>query len=152
VLSQWATLAPVLIAVVALGVAIWALLRPPFDTPPSPSAQQVADAKARACAAYTTVHAAVALQTRADAGTDPIASQAVAANARLAMAVGGQHLVDNLSPAVPPELAELLRSLATDLQNLTINALAGTTGEEAGQVARLHEIEADSAKIVEQCK
>ena len=57
-LSQWATLAPVPIAVVALGVAIWALLRLPSDTPPSPSAQQVADAKGRACAAYTTVHAA----------------------------------------------------------------------------------------------
>jgi hypothetical protein len=151
-LSQWTILAPALIAVVALGVAIWALLRPPSDTPPSPGAQQVADAKGRACAAYTTVRAAVALQTRTEVGADPIASQAVAVNARLAMAVGGQHLVDNLGPAVPPELAELLRSLATDLQNLTINALAGTAGDEVSQVARLQSIEADSAKIVELCK
>lgn len=151
-LSRWATLAPTLIAVVALGVAIWALLRSPSDTPQPPSAQQVADAKGRACAAYNTVRTAVALQTRADVGTDPIASQAVAANARLAMAVGGQHLVDNLSPAVPPELAELLRSLATDLQNLTINALAGTAGDDVSQVDRLRDIEADSAKIVELCE
>jgi hypothetical protein len=49
-------------------------------------------------------------------------------------------------------LAQLLRSLATDLQNLTINALAGTAGDEACQVARLHDLEADSAKIVELCK
>jgi cytoskeletal protein RodZ len=151
-LSRWATLAPALIAVVALGVAIWALLRPPSDTPPPPSAQQVADAKGRACAAYNTVRTAVARQTQADLGTDPIASQAVAANARLAMAVGSQHLVDNLSPAVPPELAELLRSLATDLQDLTINALAGTAEDEASQVARLQGLEANSAKIVELCK
>ena len=151
-LSRWATFAPTLIAVVALGVAIWALLRPPSDTPPPPSAQQVADAKGRACAAYTTVRTAVALQTRADVGTDPIASQAVAANARLAMAVGGQHLVDNLSPAVPSELVGLLRSVATDLQNLTINALAGTAEDEASQVARLQGLEANSAKIVELCK
>ena len=149
---RWATLASALIAVVALGVAIWALVRSPSDTPPPPSAQQVADAKGRACAAYTTVRTAVALQTRADVGTDPIASQAVAANARLAMAVGGQHLVDNLSPAVPSELAGLLRSVATDLQNLTINALAGTTDDDGDQVARLHELEATSAKIVELCK
>ena len=150
--ARWATLAPTLIAVVALGVAIWALLRPPSDTPPPPNAQQVADAKARVCAAYNTVRTAVALQTQADVGTDPAASQAIAANARLAMAVGGQHLIDNLSPAVPPELAELIRSLATDLQNLTINALAGTAGDEASQVARLQGLEANSAKIVELCK
>ncbi|WP_319458270.1 hypothetical protein [Mycobacterium sp. RTGN3] len=151
-MSRWATVAPALIAVVALGVAIWALLRPPSDTPPPPSSQQVADAKGRACAAYNTVRTAVARQTQADLGTDPIASQAVAANARLAMAVGSQHLVDNLSPAVPPELAELLRSLATDLQDLTINALAGTAEDEASQVARLQGLEANSAKIVELCK
>ena len=149
---RWATLAPALIAVVALGVAIWALVRSPSDTPPPPSAQQVADAKVRACAAYTTVRTAVARQTQAEVGPDPIASQAIAANARLAMAVGAQHLVDNLDPAVPPELAELMRSLATDLQNLTINALAGTAEDEASQVARLQGLEANSAKIVELCK
>jgi hypothetical protein len=68
------------------------------------------------------------------------------------MAVGSQHLVDNLSPAVPPELAELLRSLATDLQDLTINALAGTAEDDASQVARLQGLEANSAKIIELCK
>ena len=70
-LSQWPILAPALIAVVALGVDIWALPRPSSDTPPAPSAQQIAD--------------------------------------------------------------------------------AGTAGDEASQVARLHDVEADSAKIVELC-
>jgi hypothetical protein len=152
-LARWAILvAPSLIAVVALGVAIWALLRAPSDTPPVPDAQQVADAKGRVCAAYNTVRTAVGLQTQAEVSPDPIASQAIAANARLAMAVGSQHLIDNLSPAVPPELADLIRSLATDLQNLTINALAGTAGDEVSQVARLQGLEANSAKIVELCK
>ena len=68
------------------------------------------------------------------------------------MSVGSQHLVDNLSPAVPAELAGLLRTLATDLQNLTIDALGGTADDEAGQVSRLHDLEANSARIVDLCK
>ncbi len=149
---KWATVALALIAVVATGVAVWALMRPHTNTAPSPTAQEVTAAKTRACDAYAKVRTAVALQTQAEVGTDPIAAQAVAANARLAMSVGSQHLVDNLSPAVPAELAGLLRTLATDLQNLTINALAGTADDEAGQVARLHDLEANSARIVDLCK
>ncbi len=152
ILSRLATVALTLISVVALGIAIWALMRPPSNTPPSPTAQQTAEAKGRACDAYGRVRTAVALQTHADTGTDPIATQAIAANARLAMAVGSQHLIDNLGPAVPSELAGLLRSVATDLQDLTINALAGTTDGDADQVARLHDLEATSARIVELCK
>jgi hypothetical protein len=152
ILSRLATVAPTLIAVVALGIAIWALTSPSSDSPPPPTAQQIAEAKGRACDAYGRVRTAVALQTRADVGTDPNAAQAIAANARLAMAVGSQHLVDNLSPAVPSELAGLLRSVATDLQDLTMNALAGTTDGDAGQVARLHDLETTSARIVELCK
>jgi hypothetical protein len=151
---KWATVALAVIAVVAIGVAGWALRRPHTDTAPTPSAtaQDVVAAKSRACDAYAQVRTAVALQTQAEVGTDPAAAQAVAANARLAMAVGSEHLVDNLSPAVPAELAGLLRTLATDLQNLTMNALAGTADDEAGQVARLHDLEANSARIVDLCK
>jgi hypothetical protein len=40
----------------ARGSAWWALLRPPAAPAPAPAtSQQVADAKARACAAFTTV-------------------------------------------------------------------------------------------------
>lgn len=149
---RWATVALAVIAIAATAVAVWALMRPPSDSASAPSTQEVADAKARACEAYVKVRTAVALQTQAEVGTDPVAAQAVAANARLAMSVGSQHLVDNLSPAVPTELAGLLRTLATDLQNLTINALAGTADTEEGQVARLKDLEANSTKIVELCK
>jgi hypothetical protein len=152
IVSRLATVVPILISVVALGIAIWALTRSPSNTPPSPTAQQIAEAKGRACDAYGRVRTAVSLQTHADTGTDPIAAQAIAANARLAMAVGSQHLVDNLSPAVPAELAGSLRSVATDLQDVAINALAGTTDDDTGQVARLHDLEATSARVVELCK
>jgi hypothetical protein len=153
--SSLAIVAPVLISLVALGVASWALLRTPADnadTPPPPTAQQIADARGTACAAYTRVRTAVALQSQADVGSDPNAAQLVAVNARLAMAVGSQHIVDNLSPAVPSELTGLLRSVATGLQDLAVNALAGTSGDDAGQVARLRELETTSARIVELCR
>jgi hypothetical protein len=152
VVSRLAIVVPTLIAVVALGIAIWALMRPAATTPPSPTAQETAEATKRACDAYGLARTAVALQTHADTGTDPIAAQAIAANARLAMAVGSQHLLDSLSPAVPSELTGLLRSVATDLQGLAINALAGTTDGDAGQVARLKDLEATSARVVELCK
>jgi hypothetical protein len=150
--SPLAIVVPVLISLVAVGLASWALLRTPADTPPPPTAQQIADAKGTACAAYTRVRAAVALQSQADPGADPNAAQLVAVNARLAMAVGSQHIVDNLNPAVPSELAGLLRSVATSLQDLAVNALAGTSGDDAGQVARLRELEATSQRIVELCR
>jgi hypothetical protein len=152
VVSRLAVVVPTLISVVALGIAILALTHPRSPTPPSPTAQEISEAKGRACDAYTRVRTAVALQTRAGTGSDPIAAQAIAANARLAMAAGSQHLVDSLSPAVPSELAGLLRSVATDLQDLAINALAGTTDGDAGQVARLHDLETTSARVAELCK
>ncbi|MEU0496885.1 hypothetical protein [Mycobacterium sp. NPDC006124] len=150
---RWATAALAVVAVASTGVAVWALTRTPAaQESPAPTAQQVAEAKARACQAYVKVRTAVALQTQSSGGGDPVATQAVAANARLAMAVGSEHLVDNLSPAVPAELAGLLRTLATDLQDLTIDALAGSADAESGQVARLQALETNSAKIVELCK
>jgi hypothetical protein len=139
-----------LIAAIALGLSIWALVR--SDGPAGPTAQQVADAKGRACSAYNTVRKAVALQTQPPQGDDPAAAQSVATNARMAMAIGSQHLVDNLDPAVPPELAGLLRSLATDLQGITINALAGNPDTDPDQVARLQGLEKTSTRIVELCK
>ena len=142
---------PVLISLVALGVASWAMLRTPSETPSPPSAQQIADAKKTACTAYGQVRTAVAVQSQGNVGTDPNTAQLVALNARLAMAVGSQHIVDSLSPEVPSELADLLRSVATGLQDLTVNALAGTSGDDAGQVTRLRDLEATSQKIVELC-
>ncbi|KAA0102124.1 hypothetical protein CIW49_01980 [Mycolicibacterium sp. P1-18] len=149
---RWATAGLAVVAVAASGVAVWALMRPTADDSAAPTAQQVTEAKGKACEAYAKVRTAVALQTQAQPGDDPVAAQAVAANARLAMAVGSQHLVDNLSPAVPADLAGLLRTLATDLQDLTIDALAGTADGGAGQEGRMKALETNSAKIVELCK
>jgi hypothetical protein len=149
ILDRWAVPAAVLIAVVALGVAVWALVRPEFH---GPTEQQIADAKKRACNAFNTVGTAVSLNTRADLGTDRVALEAKAANARLAAAEGADYLLSHLDAATPPQLADVMRSLAADLQDITIYALAGMGDTDPGQVARLHDIEGKTARITEQCK
>jgi hypothetical protein len=62
--------------------------------------QQVADAKARACAAYTTVRTGVSLQTHATGAADPVATPAVAVDARLSEVVSAQYLLNRLDPVV----------------------------------------------------
>ena len=86
------------------------------------------EAGARICGAFDTVRNAVSLQTNADLGADPVAVQAVAANARLATLGGGQYLLTQLSDATPSELSESVRSFANTLQNIGIGQLAGSPG------------------------
>jgi hypothetical protein len=88
--SGWLAVVAVLLAVIAIAGAAWAMVRQPAaPAPVQPGSQQVADAKGRACAAFNAVRTAVSLQTHADLGRDPVAVQAVAANARLSMVAGG---------------------------------------------------------------
>lgn len=150
--SRWPVSVPTVIAVVALGMASWSLVRPLLEADTSPTGPQVAEASERACTAYGRVRAAVALQTHLDIGSDQVALQAVAANARLAMSVGSQHLLASLSPNVPSELSVPIAALATDLQTLTINALAGAPDNDSSQIDTLRSIEAKSAKILDLCK
>ena len=86
-LSRWVAVGASAVAVIAIAMAGWSLLHP-NKTSPRASDVQVTDAATRACAAYNTVRSAVALQTHAGLGPDPVAKQAVAANARLAMSTG----------------------------------------------------------------
>ncbi len=152
-LSRWIAPIALLVAVIAVAVAVWALLRPlPASTPPAPTSQQSADAKGRACNAYHTVTAAVSLQTHADLGPDPVALQAVAANARLAMSTGASYLLARTDPATPAELAAAIRSFAANLQDISMNALAGVPNDDLAQAARLHDGEATSARIGDLCK
>jgi hypothetical protein len=142
-----------MIALIAVTVAAWTLLRPPPARSPAPaSGQQIATAKARACGAYTTVSTAVSLQTHAYLGSDPVAVQAVAASARLAMAASGADLLAHLDPATPPDLAAAVRSFADGLQDIAMNALAGLSSDDPAQAARLRDAEAASARVADLCK
>ena len=153
VLPRWIAPAALVIALIAVAIAVWALLRPAAtSTTPAATSQQTADAKGRACSAYTTVSTAVSLQTHADLGSDPVAVQAVAANARLAMAVGGFYLLAHVDPATPADLAAAMRSFADSLQDITVNALAGVPNIDPAQAARLRGGEAAAAQVENLCK
>ena len=149
------------VAVGALAVAIWALLStPPAGEATSASGDEASsggedsseEAGARVCGAFDTVRNAVSLQTNADLGADPVAVQAVAANARLATLGGGQYLLTQLSDATPSDLSESVRSFANTLQNIGIGQLAGSPANDPAQVERLKAAQDDAARISELCQ
>ena len=149
------------VAVGALAVAIWALLStPPAGEATSASGDEASsggedsseEAGARVCGAFDTVRNAVSVQTNADLGADPVAVQAVAANARLATLGGGQYLLTQLSDATPSDLSESVRSFANTLQNIGIGQLAGSPANDPAQVERLNAAQDDAARISELCQ
>lgn len=152
---RWPVLIALVMAVIGVAVGLVGWFRPqPHNAapaaPPAPSftEQQVADAKARACAAFETVRTGAALQTHPDGG-DPLAATA---NARLSLAVGNAYLLARLDPATPPPLAAAIRTLADDLLELAANALAGAMNDDPAQAKRLHNADAADARVAELCK
>jgi len=141
------------IALIAVALGAWSLLRPlnASTTAPPATGQQIAAAKARACTASNTVGTAVSLQTHADLGNDPVAVQAVASNARLSMAAGSSYLLAHLDPATPPPLAAAIHSFSDNLQEVAMNTLAGVSNDDLAQASRLRDAQAASAQIAELC-
>jgi hypothetical protein len=137
--ARWPVFVAMAIALVALGVAIGSWFRPlpdnkPAPPPPAPTfnAQQVADAKAKVCAAYDRIHHAVLANTGRSGGTDPALLLGVAANARLALYDGGQYLTKTLAqqPATPADLSAAVRALIDAYQELAVNYMAEATDAE----------------------
>jgi hypothetical protein len=148
-----ASVAALVVVLALAAIGGWFMLHPLHTSATAaPTDGEIAAAKARACAAYSTVHAAVALQTHVNAGTDPAAVQATAANARLALAAGGTYLLGRLDPATPAPLAAAIRSFADNLQDIAINTLAGVTNEDPAQSSRLREGEENSVHINDMCR
>jgi hypothetical protein len=98
------------------------------------------------------VSTAVTLQTHGEAGPEPAGVQAVAANARLAMAGGATYLLARTGPGTPKDLSDAIHSFAASLQDIAMNALAGVGNEDASQAARLRDAEATNTRIAELCK
>ena len=110
---------------VTLGVAIVGWFRPvAAKPPPAPTytEQQVADAKAKVCAAHEKVHNAIKASTARDRGTDPTAQLVFAINGQQAILAGSEYLRTTLSkqPATPNELAKTIRQLTDIYQELVI--------------------------------
>jgi hypothetical protein len=147
--SRWTAPVASLLAVVAVGLAIWALTK----SPSTPAETKLAgDPKLRVCSAFDLVTKAVSLQTHANLGPDPIAQSAVAANARLALVGGGQYLLNSLDSATDPKLADAVRSFANDLLEVGMNAAAGATNTDTGQSERLTRADSTRKQIAELCK
>jgi hypothetical protein len=149
--ARLVALLSLLVALGAIGVAAWALVMawPQQKDTAHPSA---AESKQKVCAAFDTVSRAVQLQTHADLGPDPIAQEAVAANARLSLVGGGEYLRSRLDDQTPPDLAEAVRLFANNLDDIGMNALAGATNEDPQQAARLTAGEDGRNKVADLCK
>lgn len=152
--ARWIAPLALVIALLAAGAAGWSLLKPE-PKPETPGA--VADPKAEVCGAFKIVSEAVSLRTNITPPTDlgpatAFATEAIAANARLAMAGGASYLLEKLPPNTPAELAGDVRSLADDLNTIAMSALAGVSNDTPDQSSRLRSAETTSKKIASVCK
>ena len=148
------TVISLVVAVAALMLAAWSLYR---SNPANRDydAAQVADAKARACAAVDIVRRGVSLNTNlmpAGGAGDVTGAQAVAANARVSLNDGGQYLIARLDPATPENLAAKVREFAETLMDIGANATAGVTNDESAQAQRLKNADDVNASLEELCK
>ena len=157
--SRWMGPAALVVAVIAIAVGVWALVRsqaePAVNSQQSQqpgSAQTSDDAKGRVCAAFDIVRKAVSIQTNVDLGPDPVAREAVAANARLATLGGGDYLLSRLDPATPPELADAVRKFANNLQDIGMSQLVGVLNTDPALGAKLSEAQGASEQIAGMCK
>jgi hypothetical protein len=155
--STWLQALVAALAVVAIGLSLWALLQPANGASGSAgdfSDAQRADAKAQACTAFTTVRTGVKRNTNmaAPGGPDDVTGAlAVAANARIAMYVGGQYLLDRVGPATPQQLADALRGFANNLMDIGAAATAGSLNTDPEQATRLKNADAENTKIEGLC-
>jgi hypothetical protein len=150
-LSRWIPLAALLVAVVAVALSIWALAnKSSVDSPAT--ANLPGDPKTRVCTAFNLVTQAVQVNTNLNLGPDPVALEAVAGNARLALVGGGQYLLSRLDAATPPELADSVRSFANDLQDVGMNFLVGRVNTDPEQAKRMTQAELTRKQITDLCK
>lgn len=161
--SRGLTYVALAIAVIATVLAIVGWFRPTPPPPPQahPSAptyteQQIADAKAKACAAVDLVHKGVALQSGANksdgVSADPAVAEAQAANARLSIISGSWYLRDHLDPATPQPIADMVRHLSDIMLDMGANYLAGARDADPSQSVLLSDGDSTFAHALESCK
>jgi hypothetical protein len=142
------------VAVLSLGIAVFAALRT-VDSAPDYTEAQRAEAGAAICAAFDTVRTGVATNTNIEppGGSGDIAGAlAVAANARIALLDGGQYLLVRLDPATPVDLAGDVRRFANQLMDIGAAATAGVPNSDPAQAGRLQSAEQASTAISGRCR
>jgi hypothetical protein len=134
-------------------MASWALVRSAGDPGFTAGGAAHSDGtKGHVCDAFNIVRRAVSVRTNANVGPEPVAREAVAANARLATLGGGDFLLSRLAPATPPELAEAVRSFANNLQDIGMNQLAGIPDTDPTVAVLLRDAQSASDQITAICK
>jgi hypothetical protein len=128
--ARWPTFIVLAIALVGMAVAFVGWFRPvPHNNQPPPkptySEQQIADAKAKVCAAFAKVDHALDISGARNSGGDPAMQLAVAASGRQVLDAGSRYLLTKLAeePATPPDLAIAVRQQADSFQELMIGYL-----------------------------
>lgn len=152
------SVAALVVALVAGGLAVWALLKEPEQPPQSNSlftGTETDDPKASICQTFAVVRNGVQINTNLQPPGGPedvTGSLAVAANARVALYDGGQYLLARLQPDTPEELADAVRTFANHLMDIGSRSTAGTPNTDPEQAARLQEADAASNKLIELCQ
>jgi hypothetical protein len=154
-----------IVALAAIGVAVWALVKQPSSSPSSPteSAQSGSvftgttsdDPKNSVCQAFTLVRNGVSLNTNlqpAGGPSDVTGVLAVAANARISLFDGGQYLLARLQPDTPSELADAVRKFGNQLMDIGARSVAGIANADPDQAARLKDADVSNATIANLCK
>jgi len=145
------------LSVVAVALAAWAVLRPTPSGPAEPTytAAQQSDAKTAICAATDLVRRGVSLNTNLQipgGEADVTGSLAVAANARVSLSDGGQYLISRLDPATPADLAASVKEFANTLLDIGAAATAGSPNTDPEQAARLRTADTQNNAVIERCK
>lgn len=151
--AGWIAPVALVISLLAAVAAGWSLFKPAAATG-NPAAD---DAKGQVCKAFKTVSDAVYLRTNQAPPPNlgpatPAAIEAIAANARLAMAGGSAYLMEKLPSNAPGDLAKEVRAFAGNLDSIAMNALAGISNDKPEQAELLKAAEESNKKIVELCK
>jgi hypothetical protein len=125
------------VALVAVGLAIWGLVKTPSQSEQVFTGTATDDPKGAICDAFNVVRNGVQINTNLQPPGGPqdiTGSMAVAANARVALYDGGQYLLARLQPDTPADLADAVRTV--DLGHSELRAGSGGASEGSGHGQR----------------
>jgi hypothetical protein len=152
---RWIAPVALLLSLLAVAAAGWSLFKPAPRADATPAvftAAAVDDPKTAACSAASLVATGVMRQSQVNLGPEPAALETVAANTRLAMTGGATYLRETVPSNTPPELAEPIATLATQLQDAAQHFFVGQTSNDPEQAGRLDAAGATTKKIADLCK
>lgn len=153
---RWPTFTALAIALIALAVGVVGWFRPaPHNNQPPPkpayTQQQIADAKAKVCAAVGKFDRAVSVGNALPRGSDALVA---AINSRQIFDVFSRHLLATLAeePATPADLATAVREEASTLEEVVIAYQDGLSNSDPELKPVLDASSAAADTIQQLCK